>query len=109
MPYNDAFTTIGAEAFAGSTLETVICYAPIATLPDGAFRNCTALREVVFVNGVGHIAAGAFEGCTQLQTVYAGPYLASENASFLTDPAQLPDIEALLQKIQRRAAARRSA
>ena len=111
------YTEIPAYAFENcATLETVICYAPLEALNDSMFKNCTALREVIFVNGVGSIGAYVFDGCSSLETVYVGPYAddVSEYAFMdefggsvwsldkcITDPALMPDVDALLAAVER--------
>ena len=111
------YTDIPAYTFMGcETLETVICYAPIETLNDSMFKDCTSLREVIFVNGVGSIGNYVFDNCPNLQTVYVGPYVDSIGKyafcdefgeplwSFeqcITDPARIPDIDALLENVKR--------
>lgn len=110
------YTDIPAYAFAGcETLETVICYAPIEMLNDSVFANCTSLREVIFVNGVGGFGNYVFDNCPNLETVYVGPYVDSVGEyafcdefgealwsleKCITDPAQLPDIDALLERVK---------
>jgi len=110
------YTEIPAYAFENcETLETVICYAPIEVLNDSMFRNCTALREVIFVNGVGSIGEYVFDGCPSLETVYVGPYVSSVGEyafmdefgetvwsldKCITDPALLPDVDALLEAVK---------
>ncbi len=111
------YTEIPAYAFANcDTLETVICYAPLEKLEDCTFQNCTSLREVVFVNGVGSIGMYVFDNCPNLETVYIGQYTEeiSEYAftdmngealwtleKCITDPAQMPDVDALLEAVRR--------
>ena len=113
----ETYTEIVPYAFAGcETLETVICYAPVELLPDCAFQNCTSLREVIFVNGVGGIGNYVFDNCPNLETVYVGPYVDSVGEyafcdefgeavwsleKCITDPAQLPDADALLAAVKR--------
>ncbi|MBQ3223991.1 MAG: leucine-rich repeat protein [Clostridia bacterium] len=113
----ETYTEIPPYAFENcETLETVICYAPIELLPDSAFSGCTNLREVVFVNGVRSIGMYVFDGCASLKTVYVGPYTQeiSEYAftdmngdalwsveRCITDPALMPDVEALLAAVKR--------
>lgn len=106
----ETYTEIVPYAFANcETLETVICYAPIELLPEGAFSNCTALREVIFVNSVRAVEAYAFENCPNLETVYVGPYVetvsedafAGEALNPITDPAMMPDVDALLASVKR--------
>ena len=112
----ETYTEIVPYAFAGcETLETVICYAPIEQLPDSAFQNCTGLREVIFVNGIGGIGNYVFDNCLNLETVYVGPYVDSigeyafcdefgeplwSMEQCITDPAQLPDVDALLAAVK---------
>ncbi|MGN0996812.1 MAG: leucine-rich repeat domain-containing protein [Candidatus Ventricola sp.] len=98
-----------------TALETVICYAPLETVPEGLFAGCTSLREVVFVNGVRSLDRYVFDGCTSLQTVYLGRYVqemseyallnSDQSEAFplercLTDPAQMPDVNALLAAVE---------
>ena len=110
------YTEIPAYAFSNcDTLETVICYAPIENLSDGTFKGCTNLREVIFVNGVRSLGDYVFSDCLSLEAVYLGAYV--ENASefafqdeygveyfaledCITDPAQLPDVDALLAAVK---------
>ena len=110
------YTEIPAYAFSNcDTLETVICYAPIEHLADGMFSGCTNLREVVFVNGVRSLGDRVFSGCLSLETVYLGACVESVSESAfldddgdesypyedcITDPAQLPDVDALLAAVK---------
>ena len=110
------YTEIPAYAFSNcDTLETVICYAPIEHLADGMFSGCTNLREVVFVNGVRSLGNRVFSGCLSLETVYLGACVESVSESAfldddgdesypyedcITDPAQLPDVDALLAAVK---------
>lgn len=110
------YTDIPSWTFADcKTLETVICYAPLEQLSDRLFENCTNLREVVFVNGVRSVGSYVFAGCENLETVYLGEFVetVAENAFLnedgsdafdsekcITDPALLPDVEALLAAVK---------
>ena len=110
------YTEIPAYAFSNcDTLETVICYAPIENLSDGTFKGCTNLREAIFVNGVRSLGDYVFSDCLSLEAVYLGAYVenASESAfqdeygveyfaleDCITDPAQLPDVDALLAAVK---------
>lgn len=112
----EGYTEIPTGAFMDcDTLETVICYAPLERLNEGVFAGCTSLREVVFVNGVREIDRYVFDGCLNLQTVYIGAYTRrmDENAfcdaygveyfdagQCITDPARMPDVEALLAAVR---------
>ena len=69
-------TTIGACAFEDcASLETVTMNTAVTVIPDGAFRNCTALKEIKIEKPVKEIAGTAFSGtafsgCTALKTVW---------------------------------------
>ncbi len=111
----ETYTELPLYAFQGcETLETVVCYAPLETLSEGVFSGCTSLREVVFVNGVHQLDRCVFDGCTSLQTVYLGNAVSMNEYSLLntdgseafpqaqciTDPALLPDVDALLEAVR---------
>ena len=112
----ETYTEIPAYAFQNcDTLETVVCYAPLDVVPEGLFSGCTSLREVVFVNGVRSLDRYVFDGCESLETVYLGAYTqeiseyaflntdqteAFPQAACLTEPAQLPDVSALLAAVR---------
>ncbi|MGN0741630.1 MAG: leucine-rich repeat domain-containing protein [Candidatus Fimadaptatus sp.] len=112
----ETYTELAYWAFSDcEALETVICYAPLENLPDSVFSGCTSLREVVFVNGVRNIGGYVFDGCTSLETVYLGDAVESvSDSAFLnmdgseafapddciTDPALLPDVDALLAAVK---------
>lgn len=110
------YTTAYAYAFDGcESLETVICYAPLEQIPDAMFNNCKNLRNVVFVNGVRSIGQYVFSGCESLETVYIGDKVidiseyaflndggetAFDGDKCITDPAQMPDLDALLSEVK---------
>ena len=112
----ETYTELPAYAFQNcETLETVVCYAPLDVVPEALFSGCTSLREVVFVNGVRSLDRYVFDGCESLETVYLGAYTqeiseyaflnmdgteAFAQAACLTDPAQLPDVSALLAAVR---------
>lgn len=66
VPYSDEFTTIGAEAFAESSVKTVDLFDSVTTIGEGAFRDCTLIEEFVIPESVTSIGTGAFAGCTGL-------------------------------------------
>ena len=78
--HSDKFTTIGAEAFADSAVETVDLYYTTETIGAGAFRNCLGLTELTLPASVASVGEGAFDGCDNLARVIV-----------LCDPAALPD------------------
>ena len=112
----ETYTEFPYNAFENcETLETVVCYAPIENLPDSLFKGCTSLREVIFVNGVRSLGMYLFDGCTSLETVYLGSYVQEisdyaflnedQSEAFrledcITDPALLPDVDALLAAVK---------
>lgn len=110
----EGYTEIVPYAFSNcDTLETVICYAPIETLPEGCFSECTSLREVVFVNGVRNVSRNAFAGCFAMETLYLGDGVESMDAAALLDAygveaftladcltEELPDVAALLDAVR---------
>jgi len=79
VPYNDVFTTIGAEAFANSSVRVVDLFDSVTTIGNGAFRDCTNLEEMVIPASVTSVGSGAFSGCTGLQKL-----------TVLCDPSVLP-------------------
>ena len=80
VPYNDMFSTIGAEAFADSALEQVDLFDSVTSIGAGAFKNCVRLKELTLPESVTSIGSEAFAGCTGLQKV-----------TLLCDPAVLPE------------------
>ena len=112
----ETYTEIPYYAFQNcDTLETVICYAPIENLADNVFSGCTSLREVVFVNGVRSIGRYVFSDCPALEMVYLGRCVESVSeyaflnedgseafalADCITDPALMPDVDALLAAVR---------
>lgn len=80
VPYSDQFTTIGAEAFAGSSVRVVDLFDSVTTIGDGAFRGCANLEALVLPESVTSVGSGALEGCVNLKTL-----------TVLCDPAILPD------------------
>jgi len=80
VPYSDVFTTIGAEAFADSTLHTIDLFDSVTTINGGAFRNCVNLTELILPESVEFVGAEALYGCTGLKTLIV-----------LCDPTVLPE------------------
>lgn len=65
-------TIIPAGAFSGRVeIKKVFIPAVVHTLAEGAFSNCTSLREVVIENDSAMTTIGkrAFEGCTALRSI----------------------------------------
>ena len=57
-------TEITGKAFAGKSIRSVVLGEFIKTIPDGAFKNCTGLEEVI--GSFTEIGNDAFAGCTNL-------------------------------------------
>ena len=86
------FTTIGNEAFEGSSVEYVELFPSITTIGERAFANCAQMEELTIPESVTEIGAGAFEGMTGLKklTVLCDAALIPEG-SFANCP-QLTDV-----------------
>ena len=63
---------LGENAFSGfSNLKTVVFSNNIlAEIPDGLFKNCKALEEVILPNSVKSIGSDAFRNCNVLKTIH---------------------------------------
>ena len=65
-------TTIGGNAFKGSTLESIVIPAGFTLIDDYAFQNCKSLTTVTFAGNAGANAVidqAAFENCTALTSI----------------------------------------
>eukprot|EP01063_Lacrimia_lanifica_P012663 TRINITY_DN1932_c0_g1_i11.p1 TRINITY_DN1932_c0_g1~~TRINITY_DN1932_c0_g1_i11.p1 ORF type:complete len:1200 (+),score=349.02 TRINITY_DN1932_c0_g1_i11:106-3705(+) len=69
----ETLTQIGASAFRGSGLETVVIPPAVTEIPAEAFKDCLSLTEVHMHDNVTHIDDGAFEGCASLTCVALPP------------------------------------
>ena len=97
------FTTIGAEAFADSSVAYVELFGSITTIGDEAFRNCANITELTLPESLTSIGAGAFRNCTGITelTLPASLTYIGEGAldgcdhlarlTVLCDPSILPD------------------
>ena len=65
----DSITSIGASAFSGTGIKTLILPSGIKTLGGRAFSECVKLEIVSLGSVLYRIAPSAFEGCTALTTV----------------------------------------
>ncbi|MGN0745186.1 MAG: leucine-rich repeat domain-containing protein [Aristaeellaceae bacterium] len=96
------FTTIGAEAFADSSVEYVEMFPSITTIGDEAFRNCANITDITLPESLTSIGAGAFKGCTGITELTLPASLTSigsgaldgctglQKLTVLCDPALLP-------------------
>ena len=96
------FTTIGAEAFADSSVAYVEMFPSITTIGDEAFRNCVNITDIILPDSLTTIGAGAFRGCTGITELTLPASLTSigsgaldgctglKKLTVLCDPALLP-------------------
>lgn len=60
----DDLTTVGAQAFVGADIESVVAGDNLQTIGDRAFADCASLKKVSLGSSVQSIADNAFENCT---------------------------------------------
>ena len=63
---------IGMLAFGGTPLTSVVIPNSVTEVGDGAFMNCTSLKNAVVSNSVNVINSMLFNGCTALEDVTIG-------------------------------------
>jgi len=68
VPHSGAFESIGARAFAGSTLERIHLFDSVRQIGDEAFAGCQNLREITLPDGVS-LGRDVFSGCASLEKV----------------------------------------
>lgn len=91
VAHNDAFTTIGAEAFMDSTLREVDLFDSVTTIGARAFAGCAQLETLTLPESVTEIGEGALDGLTGLKKLVVKcdpailPASAFANLSNLTD------------------------
>ena len=88
--------SIGAEAFADSSVELVDLFYTTRSIGAGAFRNCVNLKELTLPASLESIGEGAFDGCDRLAkvTLLCDPAILPENAfancaALMADPSGL--------------------
>ncbi len=67
VAHNDAFTTIGAEAFMNSSLREVDLFDSVTTIGARAFANCAQLEALKLPDSLTAIGEGALDGLTGLK------------------------------------------
>ena len=90
-PTQSAELTIGAKAFAGTALETVVIPEGVTSIGNLAFNNCSKLRTVTFLGDAtkASLPANAFQRCGYANgkgtlKVYASKEFAANNAAFFS-------------------------
>ncbi|MDE6380856.1 MAG: leucine-rich repeat domain-containing protein [Muribaculaceae bacterium] len=66
-----SITSIGVNAFAGTSITTLIITSSVTTISRGAFSG-SALTEIRLPDNLTNVAEGLFQNCTQLTDVYLG-------------------------------------
>lgn len=61
--------TIGANAFSGTSLESIVVPGGVKVVEEKTFSNCKSLKDVVLSDGVLSISERAFENCTALERI----------------------------------------
>lgn len=64
-----SLTTVGAWAFAGTSISSIQIPNRVTSIEDHAFCACTALTDVQLSSGLQTLGAGAFWGCTALTDI----------------------------------------
>ena len=67
VSHNDAFTTIGAEAFMDSALQNVDLFDSVTTIGARAFAGCAKLEALTLPESLTEIGEGALDGLTGLK------------------------------------------
>ncbi|MDY5212704.1 leucine-rich repeat protein [Intestinibacter sp.] len=67
--YGMKVTTIGEEAFEGSSLESIIIPESVTRIEDSAFADCTSLKSITIPEGITTISFGTFNGCSSLESI----------------------------------------
>ena len=67
VSHNDAFTTIGAEAFMDSALQNVDLFDSVTTIGARAFAGCAQLEALTLPDSLTTIGEGALDGLTGLK------------------------------------------
>ena len=67
VSHNDAFTTIGAEAFMDSALQNVDLFDSVTAIGARAFAGCAKLEALTLPESLTEIGEGALDGLTGLK------------------------------------------
>lgn len=99
VPYNDEFTHIGDEAFAGSAIEKIDLFDSVTHIGKAAFKDCKALKEIDIPESVESIGENAFEGCDALEKITVRCKAEALPAGALSKLKSLKTLEILKGKI----------
>ena len=92
VAHNDAFTTIGAEAFMDSTLREVDLFDSVTTIGARAFAGCAQLEALTLPESVTEIGEGALDGLTGLKKLVVKCDPAILPAGAFADMSNLTDV-----------------
>ncbi len=90
VTFQGEIDTIGAKAFAGSSLNKKVTLSGAVTLGQSVFEDCASLPEIDLGSSTA-IPVAAFAGCTALQTV-TGSDVAAVGARAFEDCAALKEL-----------------
>lgn len=66
----DSLVNLGEKAFAGSSIEIVICGNKLETIGNSAFFQCDSLKSLELNDGIKFIQECAIAGCDSLESIY---------------------------------------
>ena len=92
VAHNDAFTTIGAEAFMDSSLREVDLFDSVTTIGARAFAGCAQLEALTLPESVTEIGEGALDGLTGLKKLVVKCDPAILPAGAFADMSNLTDV-----------------
>lgn len=98
----DTCKKLGAFAFSKTAIETAdLSKTNIASIGNGAFKNCDSLCQVILSESTKHIGNYAFQGDSMLsdinaQNVLSVGYDAFKGCSFLSDVENFENVESVL-------------
>lgn len=67
--FPDNVVSIGDGAFSGSMLKTITIPESLTSIGDAAFGSCSYLTEITIPDGVTNLGARAFRNCTKLENI----------------------------------------
>lgn len=85
--------TVRDQAFANSTVKTVIFEEGIIEIGDNAFRNCKNLEEIILPSTIKVIGTSAFEGCTNVKRIIIRSKTKVEEVTYSGISYNVPGVE----------------